>query len=95
MLQFLRDKFDVILVTVALIVVGATWINLGFEIKLEPYVFALFGSWLTVLGLRPRPNNNINNLTTDVVKAENIEAASTEYGDIVGTPTSSTSITKE
>lgn len=94
-LQFLRDKFDVILVTIALVIVGATWINLGFEIKLEPYVFALFGSWLTVLGLRPRPNQNIENVNTNSMKAENIEAANTEYGDIVGNHAPSTSTSKE
>ena len=85
MLQLIRDKFDVILVTIALIVVGSTWIQLGFEIKLEPYVFALFGSWLTVLGLRPRPN-----ITTDTLRADNIESANTEKGDIFTLPTSKT-----
>jgi len=90
MLQIIRDKFDVILVTLALVIVGATWVNLGFEVKLEPYVFALFGSWLTVLGLRPRPN-----ITTDTIKAENIETANTEKGDIYTQPSSKTTKHKE
>lgn len=88
MQQFLRDKFDVILVTVALVIVGATWINLGFEVKLEPYVFALFGSWLTVLGLRPRPNRT--DIVTDYIEAEHIDTANTEQGDIIGKPASHT-----
>ncbi len=84
MVEFLKGKFDLMLVTIALVLVFSIWINLNFEVKLEPYVFALFGSWLTVLGLRPRPN--ITN--TDTIKAENIESAVTETGDIFTLPTS-------
>lgn len=76
-MEFLKSKFDLLLVTVALLIVGSVWIQFNFEVKLEPYVFALFGSWLTVLGLRPRPDQRTN------IQAENIESASTESGDVV------------
>ena len=90
MSTFFREKFDIILVTTALVIVGITWIQLDFEVKLEPYVFALFGSWLTVLGLRPRPNvtntDTTNVTNTDHITADNIESATTEQGDIIGQP---------
>ena len=89
MYEFFKNKFDLLLVTLAFTIIFGIWIYLDFEVKLEPYVFALFGSWLTVLGLKPRPNQQ-----TDIVAA-NIEKASTESGDVVLTPGTSMKTTKE
>lgn len=76
-MQFIREKFDVILMTTVFVVMFSFWVYLGFPGEMRDFVVGVFSGFLTALGLRPRP-------ATQNFNADTIERASTESGDIVG-----------
>lgn len=83
MLQLLRDKFDLLLIATMFLIVFFAFksgeLDQTTQSTMRDILIALSGSFLTALGLRPRPNQNIQ---TDTVKAQTVETATTQSGDI-------------
>jgi hypothetical protein len=81
MIQLLRDKFTELLIFVSLVSIFALWAANDFRNDLSYYVFGLFSAFLTSVGMRPRPNTNVQ---ADTISADSIESARTQTGDIIG-----------
>jgi hypothetical protein len=80
MLQFVKDKFDVLLITFVFLAIFATWVLSGFPGELRDFVVGSFGGFLAALGLRPRPNQQFQ---AETLTADSIGTAKTETGDII------------
>lgn len=93
-MQFLKDKFEFIVVTIVLSILLLVWVQSGYNPEVKELLIAVFGAWLAVLRIVQKPSTvTANTVNADGITAENIESASTESGDIIGT--TGTKITKE
>lgn len=83
-MQFWKDKFELILVTVVLTLLIILWVNSGYRPDLKEFVIIISGAWLALLRVVQRPSTvTAGILQTEEVTADNIEKASTESGDII------------
>lgn len=71
-MNFLKDKFEVIIVTVMLGVMFGLWVQSDFRPDIKEFLIAVFGAWLALLKVSTRPTA--------------IGSASTESGDIITQP---------
>jgi hypothetical protein len=78
-MQFVREKFDVILIAALFATFAIAWIALGFPDQMREIVGGLFIAFLTATGIRPRPPA----VQADTIRADVVETAKTETGDIV------------
>jgi hypothetical protein len=87
MQQFLRDKFEVILVTIVLLLVFGSWVQSDYRSDLKEFVIIVFGAWLALLRVVQKPSTTTvaagGTLRADSISAESIDTANTEQGDII------------
>lgn len=79
MQQFLKDKFEVILVSIVFMVVFVLWVQSDYRPDVKEFLIAIFGAWLALLRVVQRPSN----VQAQTINADGIESASTQSGDIV------------
>lgn len=77
--QFLRDKFEVLLVSVVFALVFFLWNQTDFRTDVKEFLVAIFGAWLALLRVVQKPGS----VTAQNVSADTIETANTQEGDIV------------
>lgn len=64
MLDLIKSKFDVLLISLAFFVVFFTWVSLDLRADLQLFVVGLFTAFLTAVGMRPRPADQSANTNT-------------------------------
>ncbi len=80
--NFFHEKFDLIVIATLFAAATGIWIALGFPDQMREIVGGLFVAFLTVAGIRPRLPTPPQ-IQTDTVRADYVETANTEQGDIV------------
>lgn len=82
-MQFWKDKFEVLLVSIIFSLVFGAWVITDFRADIKEFLIAIFGAWLALLRVVQRPSQmQAGTVNADLITAENIESASTESGDI-------------
>ena len=78
-MQWLRDKFEVLLVSVIFGSVFWIWVQSDYRGDVKEFLIAIFGAWLALLRVVQRPSN----VQADTITTDSIDTAKTESGDIV------------
>lgn len=88
-MQFFKDKFEFLVVTVVLSIVMTVWVASNYRPDVKEFLIAVFGAWLAVLRIVQKPN-----ITTDTLNTGSLDSANTEQGDIIS-ETAPKTITKK
>lgn len=87
-MQFFKDKFELMVVTIVFMVVFIVWINSDYRGDVKEFLIAVFGAWLTLMRIVQRPSN----IQADTITADSIDTAKTGTGDIISTSPPTTAI---
>lgn len=80
-MQFLKEKFEIILMTILFVMLFLFWVHYDFNEKVFVFLNVVFGSLITLLRVIQKPNT----INAEQISADNIETAKTQSGDIITT----------
>jgi len=86
--RFFRDRFDLFFVTSIFFTLILLWMRTG-DADIKTFAITSFGAVLGTINAYVKKGTSTN-IQTDSIKAENIETANTQEGDIITTPSAKT-----